>query len=157
MKMKSVALVVAMGLTVLTTGCASVTGGTSETVSVKTQKDSVEVTGADCVLTNSKGSYKVTTPGKVDVHPASGDLTVKCTKDGEQDAVATFQSKTRKGTVAGNILMFGVVGYLVAGPVDAATGAMFTYPESITMSFGGAATTTQVPTDVVATQSAQAK
>ena len=67
-------LACAIGLATLTTGCASVTGETTESVSVRTQENAVDVAGAACTLSNSGGSCRVTTPGKVSVHRATDDL-----------------------------------------------------------------------------------
>jgi hypothetical protein len=133
--LQSVALVTALGLSTLGTGCATITDGTHQDVSVKTRKDSVDVAGANCVLTNSKGTWQVTTPGKVTVHRAKDDLSVKCTMDGAVDAVATVKSSTRKGAVAGNAVMFGLVGMIAAEGVDKSTGGAYVYPDDITVSF----------------------
>ena len=132
-KMAALAATVVFGL--LSSGCATVTGGTTQDVSVKTQKDSVDVAGADCVLSNSKGTYTVVTPGKVNVHRAKDDLSVKCTKDGEVPAVTSVQSSGRTGALWGNIIMFGV-GTVVTHQIDKATGGAYAYPDDITLSFG---------------------
>lgn len=124
-------------LALLTTGCATVTGGTTQSVSVRTQKDATDVAGANCELSNSKGNWTVTTPGTVSVHRAKDDLNIHCTKDGEGDIATAIKSSTRKGAfVAGNLLMFGLVGTAIAAPIDHATGAEYAYPETITVSFG---------------------
>lgn len=115
-------------------GCATVTGGSHETVSVKTQRDSQDVAGASCTLQNKGGSYQVTTPGKVEVKRSSSDLTIQCEKDGVQTAAQTYQSKTRKGALAGNLILFGVGGTLIFNSIDRATGANYAYPEEITVS-----------------------
>ena len=115
---QTVLLLTAVALISLTTGCASITGGTSQTLSLTTSQDGGEVAGADCVLANEKGTTHVTTPGKVTVHRAYGDLKVACKLDGHPDAYATVQSSV-KGATFGNILLGGGIG---AG-VDAATGA----------------------------------
>ncbi|CAJ7239498.1 Uncharacterised protein [Burkholderia pseudomallei] len=120
---------------VLSTGCATVTGGTTQTVSMKTEKDTVDVAGADCVLTNSRGTYNVTTPGKVSVHRAKDDLSVKCTKDGEADATTTVKSSHRTGAMVGNILLLGLASLALEG-VDRADGAAYAYPDDIMVSFG---------------------
>ncbi|CPF97814.1 Uncharacterised protein [Burkholderia pseudomallei] len=120
---------------VLTTGCATVTGGTTQTVSVKTQKNTVDVAGADCVLSNSRGTYKVTTPNTVSLHRAKDDLNIKCTKDGETDAITAIKSSHRTGAMAGNIILLGV-GAVALEAVDRANGAAYAYPEAITVSFG---------------------
>lgn len=124
-----------MGLATLTTGCASVTGGTTQSVYIKTQKDSVDIVGATCVLTNTEGTYKVTTPGAVSVHRTKNDLNIQCSKEGESDTRTAAHSSARKGAVAGNLLMFGVVGVLVGSGIDAANGAAYAYPDNILVSF----------------------
>jgi hypothetical protein len=133
--LKTTILAASLGLAVLTTGCATVTGGTTQSVSVKTQKDSVDIAGADCVLTNSKGSYKVTTPGSVSVHRAKDDLSVLCTKEGEINASTTFQSSQRAGAIAGDIAFLGVLSIVSYG-VDRSSGSIYAYPENMTVSFG---------------------
>ncbi|WP_233809442.1 hypothetical protein [Paraburkholderia sp. HP33-1] len=130
------ALLSSVAFTAMTTGCATITGGTTQNVSVTTQKAAADIAGANCVLTNSEGNYEVTTPGRVKVHRAKDDLNVKCTKPGEPDATTTVQSSTRKGALAGNLIMTGVVGTLVTGGIDRATGAWWAYPDDITVSFG---------------------
>ncbi|RQS68723.1 hypothetical protein DID96_19260 [Burkholderia sp. Bp8963] len=129
-------LVSSMGLVTLTTGCATITGGTTEKLSVKTQKDSIDLAGATCVLTNSEGSYQVVTPGKVSVHRAKDDLNVQCTKDGEAPAVTSIKSSGRGGATVGDFIMFGLVGGPIAHGIDKATGAAYVYPDDITVSFG---------------------
>lgn len=121
-------------LAILTTGCATVTGGTTQNVSVKTQKDAADVAGADCILSNSRGSWTVTTPGTVSVHRAKDDLNIHCSKDGERDITTAVKSKTRTGTIVGNVVLLGV-GALVLDGVDKANGSAFAYPETITASF----------------------
>jgi hypothetical protein len=119
----------------LTTGCATVTGGTTQKVSLKTQKDTADVAGADCVLANSKGTYTVTTPGTVSVHRAKDDLSIKCTKDGETDAITAVKSTHRTGAMVGNILLLGVASVALEG-IDRANGAAYAYPDNVTVSFG---------------------
>jgi len=129
------ALAVSASAAMLTTGCATVTGGTTQDVSVKTQKDAVDIAGADCVLSNSKGTYKVTTPGKVNVHRAKDDLTVSCTIEGQAPALTSVKSSNRGGAMAANIVMFGI-GAVVTHGIDKATGGAYAYPEAVTVSFG---------------------
>ncbi|QHP90702.1 hypothetical protein EXE55_07025 [Burkholderia glumae] len=120
---------------VLTTGCATVTGGTTQTMSVKTQKNTVDVAGADCVLSNSRGTYTVTTPGNVTVHRAKDDLSVSCTREGEAPALTSVKSSNRGGAMAANIVMFGI-GAVVTHAIDKATGGAYAYPDDITVAFG---------------------
>lgn len=114
-----VCVVAALGLG----GCASIVNGTSQVLSVITPP----VKDANCELTNSKGSFYVAhTPGTISVHRAYGDMHVKCTKPGYEDAMIIVKSTTKK-MAFGNILFGGVIG---AG-VDMANGAAYNYPEQI--------------------------
>ena len=107
--------------TVLFSGCASITSGKQQNISVKAICDGKPVTGAQCELTNDKGSWFTNTPGSVGIHKSYGDMTVTCTK-GDAKGVATFAS-ANEGSVWGNVLAGGIIGYAV----DANTGAGFSY------------------------------
>ena len=107
--------------TVLFSGCASITSGKQQNLSVKAICDGKPVKGAQCELTNSKGSWFATTPGSVGIQKSYGDMTVSCTK-GDAKGVATFSSAS-EGAVWGNIVAGGIIGYAV----DAGTGAGFSY------------------------------
>jgi hypothetical protein len=140
--LKSIVLSIALGATALTTGCATITGGTTQEVTLKTQKSSadsankeVDLAGADCILKNSRGTWEITSPGKVSVHRAKDDLNVVCTKDGESPASATFKSSFRKAALAGNIALVGV-GAIVLQGIDSATGGSYEYPDELAVSFG---------------------
>lgn len=136
MKMKQIAKYACLGGlslgTVLTTGCASIVGGANQSISVETRSTTGEaVVGANCKLENPKGTWFVTTPGSVIIHRAYDDLTIYCTKTGEQPGIATAKSST-KGMAFGNILFGGPIGV----GVDAATGAAYDYPTLITVQLG---------------------
>lgn len=114
-----VGAVVAFGLG----GCASIVGGTGEVISITTPP----VKDASCDLANSKGKFYIPhTPGTITINRAYGDLHIKCTKPGFQDAILVVKSHT-KGMAFGNIIFGGIVG---AG-VDMANGAAYDYPEKI--------------------------
>jgi hypothetical protein len=113
------------------TGCASIVGGTSQTVSVETKKDDVPVSGATCKLTNSKGTYYVTTPGTVTIHRAYGNLNVRCDKAEMDAGFATVKSST-KPMAFGNVLFGGAVGVVV----DTSSGAAYDYPDLILVRMG---------------------
>jgi len=120
------------------TGCASVSGNRMQPVTVQTVRDSKEVAGVGCTLTNDAGSWFVTTPASVSVHKSTGDMAIDCKKD---DIVGnqTLVSKSN-GAVWGNILFGGGIGYIV----DRNTGAGFDYPGTVTVmlrKIGPAATT----------------
>lgn len=115
-------LLVIMGLT---TGCATVTTGTSQTVAVDTKPE-----GADCRFTR-KGDPVASinpTPGIITVSKSDTHLDILCRKNGYQDAVAELGSSFQAMTV-GNVLIGGVVGLII----DAASGAAMKYPSSVTI------------------------
>ncbi|MGD0143743.1 MAG: hypothetical protein ABSC92_11330 [Rhizomicrobium sp.] len=70
----------------------------------------------------------MTSPGNAQVHKTKSDLNVSCKKDGYQDGSAVIASHFN-GATLGNILAGGVIGI----GIDAATGADFNYPTSVTV------------------------
>jgi hypothetical protein len=113
------------------TGCASITSGKVQPLSVVTTCDGEPLNGASCTLINDKGSWFVKTPGSVSINKAYGDLTAEC-KLGESKGSATFSSKS-EGAVWGNIIAGGIIGYAV----DAGTGAGFSYPPQLAVNMSG--------------------
>lgn len=113
------------------TGCASIVSGTTQVVSVDASMAGQPVEGAKCTLTNSKGTFYVTTPGTVAVHRAYGDLAVTCEKDPLPTGTATVKSSI-KGMAAGNILFGGAIGIAV----DANSGAAYDYPKALHILMG---------------------
>ena len=108
-------------------GCASIVSGTTQSLSVETKSASGDVvSGANCKMTNDKGTWFVATPGTVAVHRSMTDLSILCTKESFQPASNVAPSST-KGMVFGNLLFGGIIGV----GVDAATGAAFDYPALI--------------------------
>ena len=151
--LKRLCLAAFSGAVVLTTGCASIVSGTNQSISVETRSTTGEmVAGANCKLENPKGTWYVTTPGSVTVHRAYDDLSIYCTKTGEQPGIASAKSST-KGMAFGNILFGGLIG---AG-VDTATGAAYDYPVLITVQLGSTTTITPPAKDKVAAPTTEQK
>lgn len=121
--MKKIFLLVQFIACALLGGCASITGGTKESVAVET----TPAKGAKCFLENDKGKWIVEkTPGSVDVHRSYKDLKVECDKQGYVHGESNVKSTT-KPLAFGNILFGGAIG---AG-IDVASGAAYDYPTSI--------------------------
>ncbi len=99
-------------LSALITGCASITGSTSQSVSVQTIQGSQNVAGANCELSNSKGKWFVNTPGSIPIGRSNDDLQVICKKEGLNYGSTTVASDT-KGSMFGNILLGGGIGAIV--------------------------------------------
>lgn len=116
----------------LTSGCASITGTTNQSVSVQTREPGgKEVTGAACELTNNKGKWFVTTPGSVMVHRSNDDMQVLCNKADLEPGRAGVVSET-KGSMFGNIIFGGAIGAVV----DHSSGAAYEYPAFIQVLMG---------------------
>ena len=108
-------------------GCASITGSKNQPLSVTATLDGKPVVGANCELLNDKGKWFVTTPGSVVILKSYQDLTVTCRKpETKKVGATTFQSGS-EGSVWGNVLAGGIIGYAV----DAGTGAGFSYPPTL--------------------------
>ena len=107
----------------LTTACATVTQGTTATIAVTSDPP-----GATCQIQREGSTIAVVnpTPGSVTIGRSTRDLATRCERAGSQPAVvatpAGFQAMT-----LGNVLIGGVIGVAV----DAASGAMGTYPGNI--------------------------
>lgn len=125
---------------VLLGGCASIVDGTNQSLSVDTISQGKELAGAQCALTNDKGTWFVATPGTVTVHRSYDAMNVKCTDAGYAPAITTSTSST-KPMAFGNILFGGLIG---AG-VDISTGAAYDYPKLITVPMTQAPAATSAP------------
>ncbi len=105
------------------TGCATILSGSTQTISVST----LNVTGANCVLTSARGSWTLTTPGTVEVKRSKDDIVINCDKPGYEHAVAVIPSGLEE-TAAADILMSYALP--IGAAVDASTGAMNQYPHT---------------------------
>jgi hypothetical protein len=108
-------------------GCASITGSSTQSISVTTVCEGKIVANIPCILGNNKGQWLLTTAGSAQIHKSYEDLTVSCKKDASEGK-AVFRSKNNTGTW-GNILLGGVVGYAV----DSGSGSGFDYPGNVTV------------------------
>jgi hypothetical protein len=130
--LSNLAAAVLLPSVLLASGCASVTGGSSQSVAVQT-RDSAgkEVTGANCELSNGKGRWLVTTPGSTTINRSNDDMHVLCNKTGEEPGRAEVVSIT-KNAMYGNILLGGPVGAFI----DHSSGAAYEYPSFIQLVMG---------------------
>src|SRR5205085_12190732 len=129
--MKTLFLAVAVAVAALSSGCASIVSGSTQSLSVESLQKGQAVAGATCKLTNDKGTWFVNTPGTVSVHRSYDDLNVKCEKVQIDPGIVVAKSST-KAMMFGNILFGGPIG----AAVDAGTGAGYDYPSIITVEMG---------------------
>lgn len=105
-------------------GCATVISGTTQTIGVNTDPE-----GADCMFTRKAtlvGRVNPT-PGTMQIGKDYESVTVLCKKEGFDDTTGVIGSEFQAATL-GNILLGGVIGVVV----DAASGAIMKYPETVT-------------------------
>ena len=108
----------------LLAGCASVTSGSSDTITVNSNPP-----GAVCNLSqNNRNIGQVVTPGGVTVEKTKHDIQVTCTKEGYQTATGYLDSEI-EGSTWGNSLLGGGIGWAV----DSASGSDNDYPDYITV------------------------
>ena len=107
----------------MASGCATVTTGPRQTLRVTTQPP-----GASCKITREATQLGVVdpTPGTVDIEKGSTGIWIACGKAGHLPASAEAAAQFQ-GMTFGNVLLGGLVGLAV----DAASGAMFFYPDSV--------------------------
>jgi len=121
---KAMTLLMICGLS----GCASIVGGTHQHLSVEARSGGQSVQGANCTVTNNRGTQSVTTPGTVTVRRDSSPLDVQCVKDGAPVG-SQMTYATVRGMVWGNILFGGLIGLIV----DFGNGAAHHYPNMISV------------------------
>ena len=107
----------------LAPGCATVTTSSRQSLAVTT-----EPPGAVCKVTREAADLGVVnpTPGSLSIEKGQGKLHIACGKEGylpaSAEAAAQFQ-----GMTFGNVLLGGLVGVAI----DAASGAMYFYSDSV--------------------------
>jgi hypothetical protein len=113
-------------------GCASIIDGGDQQVTVVTASHAQPVTGpSSCVLRNTRGVWTVASPGTTKIRRADDALQVRCEAPGYAPRGTQVESGVN-GMVFGNILIGGLVGYLI----DRSSGAAFQYPEQIAVEMG---------------------
>lgn len=119
-----IGVMVALTLALLS-GCATVTQGTTQPLTINTDPP-----GASCAVKKDDKTMGVVnpTPGTVQVEKGWGALTVACQKEDHADEEARHDSEVQ-GWTFGNIIIGGVIGFVI----DAASGAMRKYPSIITI------------------------
>lgn len=120
-----------VALCALSSGCASITTGQNQSLSVETHSEGKPVSGASCKLENDKGTWYANSPGTAVVRRSYNDLSVRCEKNGHEPGVTAAKSST-KGMAFGNILFGGIIG----AAVDVGSGAAYDYPSIIAVELG---------------------
>lgn len=121
----NIRLIVALAASVSLSACSTIANGKNQAVQFTTG----DVEGADCKVTEGRDgavNLAFVTPAEVQVRRAKAAIEVECSKAGYQTATRRVESKM-EGSTGGNVVAGGFVGL----GVDAMTGAMFKYPDTI--------------------------
>jgi len=104
-------------------GCATVTTGSNQNVTVET-----EPSGANCKMTRDDETIGIVnpTPGSITIGKDKDQIDVSCELSGYLTTAYSLDS-TFQGATLGNILLGGIIGIAI----DAGSGAMNEYPASI--------------------------
>jgi hypothetical protein len=123
--MKHIVQVLFTVVVVLLSGCATITTGTDQSVTVITEKD---IQGAKCKLADSKGRivYIPETPGTASIHKGDGPMNVTCEKEGFKTVTVKIE-ESFQGATLGNIILGGGIGIIV----DVASGSAQKYPDLV--------------------------
>lgn len=112
-------------LATFTTGCATITKGSSQSVTINTDPP-----GANCTL-NREGAMigaVAQTPGTLLLEKDKDTVTVSCKKEGYSESIQPLEAAFQ-GMTFGNILFGGLIGVAV----DGMSGAMHQYPSLVTV------------------------
>jgi hypothetical protein len=115
-----------------TTGCATITGSSTQNIEVTTvDTRDRPVRGMTCTLTHGPGSYVVDSPAMdLEIKRSSTDLEIECRR-GSQLAKGTVVPRAESA-----IAHAFIPGGSIATLVDYATGAMYTYPSPLRLKIG---------------------
>lgn len=130
--MKKATIIFAVAFASVASGCASITGDTTQLVRVETfDENGAPVKGAKCTMQNDFGTTAGESGGPMAVRRSSKDLAIECKRDGYRDASATAVSRANGG-MFGNIVFGGGIGAII----DHNKGTAYTYPEWMKLVFG---------------------
>lgn len=132
LKWRTWASCAALGALAFLTGCASVTHGTSQSVTIETLTSTGQaIEGAECTVANDKSSTVTLSGQSTSVRRSGATLSIECTQAGQAPATGQATSRVNGGMV-GNILVGGLIG----AAIDSGTGAGFNYPSWMQLVFG---------------------
>ncbi|MFZ3136059.1 MAG: hypothetical protein WA126_01565 [Thermodesulfovibrionales bacterium] len=118
-KLSSLSMIVMVAILACTSGCATLTKGTSQSLTITT-----DPSGAVCTLTRDGETIGVVnpTPGTLTIKKDKDDISVVCKKQGFQDSADTM-SASFQGMTLGNAIFGGLVGITI----DSMSGAACQY------------------------------
>ncbi len=128
MTLHSTKMALGAAAAVVLSGCATLLEGTSQEILITTNP-----AGATCTLEREGQTIATvnTTPGAALVKRRKHDITVRCKKDGFEEAVYVNDSGLASGAVAGNVAADLVLTAGLSSIVDSASGADNQYESTV--------------------------
>lgn len=107
----------------LISGCATVTTGSTQSITISTIPE-----GATCLMVREDETIGAIngTPGTVTVDKDKDPISIECTLAGHMETIESIESNFQ-GATLGNVILGGVIGIAI----DAGSGAMNKYPTSV--------------------------
>lgn len=126
--------IVILAVSIAATGCASVMNETTHPIKIETKTDTGQlVTGAECKLTNDRGSVDVKSGDTTLIRRSSTDVDIVCNHPENRVASARAISRANAG-MFGNIIIGGGIGAII----DHNQGTAYTYPTWVQLIYGRA-------------------
>jgi hypothetical protein len=126
--------IVIVAAAIAATGCASVMNETTHPMKIETKTDAGQlVTGAECKLTNDRGSVSVKSGETTLMRRSSTDVEIVCNHPENRVASARAISRANAG-MFGNIIIGGGIGAII----DHNQGTAYTYPTWVQLIYGKA-------------------
>ena len=129
-------LIVATAAAICLSGCSTIVNGSNQMVKINTG----DVEGANCTATGGSDfavNESFVTPAEVQFPRSKKTLTFECNKAGFQTGTESVVGRV-EGTTAGNVLIGGGIGV----GVDALTGAIYKYPDTVSITLVPVGSTT---------------
>jgi len=123
----NIKLITAIAAAISLSACSTIVNGSNQLVKFNTG----DVTGADCTATGGSDfavNESFVTPAEVKIPRSKKTLEIECNKEGYQTGNKNVVGRV-EGSTAGNILLGGGIGV----GVDALTGAIYKYPDTISI------------------------
>ncbi|MDO9439087.1 hypothetical protein [Hydrogenophaga sp.] len=119
-------------LSIAATGCASVMNETTHPMKVETRTEAGQlVTGAECKLSNDRGSFSVKSGDTTQIRRSNTDVDIVCNHPQNKVASGRAISRANAG-MFGNIIIGGGIGAII----DHNQGTAYTYPTWVQLVYG---------------------
>ncbi len=126
------AVSIALGIT-LTTGCATVTSGTTQKLQITAKHGNKTIDNVTCTIQNSKGNWTLNSSHTITIPRDSEALDVVCISENKKySGTATIMPSYNKNNLWNIALLpLGIVPGVVGFAADASTDAQSKYPNSV--------------------------